>query len=239
MFAAMSLATARGCVLKGCRMRCPLGTEGGHSCNSADKQHCGATEGVRSAYFQSWQKRMNRVHQWRTPGQHPIGEECIQLQGRENSAHSASKTRGFYFSQHKTPKGRQLLALVPWPGKFKAHASGIILSFPSLVTGGLPQLQTSCPPSRQEEKREFGGISCVFLHYWGKQKHSCNFCWSSTLVPWVRTVSLGHPWLQETRKTNILPVLGHTAAPKWNWSYVSKEGEMDTREASSMSITRS
>ena len=69
----LSLALARACVLKGCRMKmcCPLGTEWGHSCDSASKQHRGATERVRSAYFKSWQKRMSQVHQWQSPGQHP------------------------------------------------------------------------------------------------------------------------------------------------------------------------
>lgn len=55
----------------------------------------------------------------------------------------------------------------------------------------------------------------------------------STLVPLVRTLSHGHPCYKETRKTKVLPVLGHLATlNETAVTLAKKKGEMDTERQS-------
>ena len=106
-------------------------------------------------------------------------------------------------------KGRHLLALVPWPGEFKACASGIIFCL-SLVTGGLPQSrhQVHLPAKKKWDRWVTSAVSFSII--------------GNTFIP-VTTIgiplcSIGEncvTWpslAAKTRKTKILPVWRHTVA---------------------------
>lgn len=131
-------------------------------------------------------------------------------------------------------KDRQLLTLVPWPGEFKACASGII-SCLSLVTGGLPQCrhQVHLPAKRKWGRRVTSAVSFsitgnIFIPATTIGIPLC--CLGENCVTWPSLAA-------KTRKTNILPVWRHTVASNETGIGLVKRG--NGYQASLESITRS
>lgn len=147
-------------------------------------------------------------------------------------ARGAFETRSLYCSQHKMPKGRQLLALVPWPGKFKACASGII-SFLSLVTGGLPQSRhhDHLPGKKKWDRQVASAVSFSIIRNTFIPATATGIPPCSTGENGVTRPSLA----AKTRKTNVLHVWRHIVAPDETGIALAKKAEMDARQVESLS----
>lgn len=135
---------------------------------------------------------------------------------RENLPCSAFQTTGFYFSQHKMPKGRQLPALVQWPGKYKAHASGTFLSFPSCLfpvgherAAPVPDITSTFKARKKGRMRRHQLSFSIMVENKRILATTSGFSlWSH----WPELCHVATTCCKQTGKTNILPVLGHIAA---------------------------